>query len=747
MKMKNQKSTLSQDFSMQFETLDSSQQAFCQFPDDAIRLLAPAGSGKTHSLLNRCLWLVQNSELSKPRLLLFTFTKAARDELRKRMGTQPFVNAQANLSITTLNSYGFKIIKQSMHNPRVISQKKEKYSAMQNTLQPIWMKPEFENFKKLLTHANKKTKAGETLFEISDTLKSLGFRHDKLKTFEEFSNHFEYIAGLGMGQLIVKEILTKLSELDIISPIDKTAVVLFHKFEELMPELSKQEPNLSSKLLALLRGYEKEVYENYIPFWKASNQHLFHQANITLEDQKYLAYLQIEKRLEAGEFTTGGGRFQHILVDEFQDINPLDLALLRAIAGINKAKITIAGDDDQAIFEWRGATPSYILSPGTHFQNHYKTIVLSTNYRSPRNIVELSKKLIEHNQNRVAKDFTAHATNDAHIEVIRRPTVTKAMQSTTELVTRLLKEGNRVALISRKRSQLIPYQITFASQNIPFCAAEDLQVFLSDAFRELKIILKIRSLMSAQNYYEPIEAFLTLCDKVKRYPLSKADRKEVVNYLKQKAPQTLAEACQHFKLYQGPLKGENADTKMSQAFANAIEAFLEAQTVSDVIQAISEHFDGLQKDYGKSIEDIFYTDPPFLYLAELAKSYGSRYDQFIADIDRAIDTLVKPTGDDDDNDTHYDTCWQRNLHLMTALRAKGKEFDAVIILDANQDIWPIKHAETTRQFEQERRLFYVAVTRAKKYLYFIVTDKILNTPMEVTPYLKEMDIPVPETDE
>lgn len=708
--------------------LDQSQLAFCQYKDDAIRLLAPAGSGKTHSLLARCLWLVQHSELTKPRLLLFTFTRAARDELRKRMCEKPFSEAQSNLLITTLNSYGFKIVRKNLYNPHLIASKKDQYFAMQNTLRPVWNN--YPILKNLLTDTKKRNKSGEALFAISDTLKSLGFRHDRLDSFEEFSTQFEHLAQIGMGQILAKEVLEKLSELKIIQNIEKSDIGLFYRFE-----------TLPQREIARLRNYQRDMFENYIPFWKESNRHLFNQASITLEDQKYLAYIELDKQLSNQQFTTGAGRFQHILVDEFQDINPLDLALLRTIADVNKAKITIAGDDDQAIFEWRGATPSFILYPDDHIKPPYATYILSTNYRSPRNIVLLSKKLIEHNRNRVQKDFSASSHKDAHVEVVEKDSVSSAIEYTTTLVNNLLNDGMRVALISRKRSQLIPYQITFASQKIPFCAAEDLQVFLSEAFNELKDMLKIRDMANVQknSYYDPVIDLLKLCDKVKRYPLNKEDKASLLNYLKQNSPQTLMESCALLRKYQGTLKGENADARMSNIFADAIQEFIESPSVTKTIQAIGDCFDGLQKDYGKSIEDIFYTDPPFIYLAELAQSYEANYRRFIEDIDNAITTLQNQSSEDD-GDYSYDACWQRKLHLMTALRAKGKEFDAVIILDVNQGIWPIKHAETERQLEQERRLFYVAMTRAKKYLYFIVNDTILDTPTEISPYLGEMGL-------
>ena len=78
---------------------------------------------------------------------------------------------------------------------------------------------------------------------------------------------------------------------------------------------------------------------------------------------------------------------------------------------------------------------------------------------------------------------------------------------------------------------------------------------------------------------------------------------------------------------------------------------------------------------------------------------------------------------------------------MTALRAKGKEYENVIILDVVDDIWPIKQANSKiDRLEQERRLFYVAVTRAKKRLIMITVNQILNKKVKISPYINEMNI-------
>jgi len=694
--------------------LDPSQRRFCSIDDGAVRLLAPAGSGKTHSLLWRCKTLAERSDRVKPRFLVFTFTRAAREELRDRLKSNVYFGDVAPLTtITTLNSWGFRLVKAVTSNPRLITKNNERYWLIDNVLQPIWRN--YPHLKAILEDSRRKNKAGQDLLQSIDFLKSMGFRHDTLDAVRAFEKHLGYLVNCGM-QPQLDGFFRRLVEMEIVEH-ESSAV--------------------------------KETFERFIPFWRESCQHLFDSALLSLEDQKYWAWLECEKLLQDGRFTTGSGRYHHVLVDEFQDINPLDLSLLKAVGALNKARLTIVGDDDQAIYEWRGATPEFILEPDTHLGGKYQTCVLATNYRSPKNIVALSQKLIGHNKRRVPKDVSAHRTTEAHVEVRRFESVASAISSTLGLVRSLLADPacSRVALIGRKRSQIIPYQIVFAGQGIPFYAAEDLHVLLSEAFKELKEILAIQARSNLGGLFagDPIQSVLKLCDKVKRYPLAKKDRESLQRHLYKKSPATLKDAVRALLDYTGPLKGSNEGGRMSLSFAGALAPLIQSTTVSQAIQAISENFDGLQKDYGKSLEDIFYADPPFLYLSEYAKRYGQDFNAFYGDIEKAIATLARIPPETDEEPGEDEPDWKLPLHLMTALRAKGKEFDAVVILDANDGVWPSKLAMTNNQKEQERRLFYVAVTRARRYLYFIVNDSILGEACHPTPYLAEMGLTIPDT--
>ena len=81
------------------------------------------------------------------------------------------------------------------------------------------------------------------------------------------------------------------------------------------------------------------------------------------------------------------------------------------------------------------------------------------------------------------------------------------------------------------------------------------------------------------------------------------------------------------------------------------------------------------------------------------------------------------------------------MHLMTALRAKGKEFDTVVLLDVVDDIWPHKYANTEQEREAERRVFYVAFTRAKQKVVMLVPARVGDKQTTISPYVQELELP------
>jgi DNA helicase-2/ATP-dependent DNA helicase PcrA len=430
------------------DMLDEFQQVFCESDAENIRLLAPAGSGKTHSLLHRCSQVYERSG-GKSRFLIVTFTRAARDELRTRLQTPPFQSIAGNTEVTTLNSWGWRRVRDRHHSPRLVTKTVDRSFAVQNSLQPVWSKS------KRIEAAFKKQRfvAGKVILNLIDQVKNLGFDHRSMTDNAAAERHIEALQQVGLGQFI--------------------------------PQISEELVEIG----AIERPKIADAFGVFYPFWRNATKALIEQSLFTLEDQKYVALRDIEDQIAEDRLPSGGSKFSDNLIDEFHDIGPLDLQLIRAIARLHRARAVIVGDDDQAIFEWRGASPSYILGPDRWFSQSFKTFVLEKNYRCPRNIVIAADRLIRNNSFRHVKNVIPVSSIDADITVIEKDDFTDSIDHVVDEVETFFSRRDigreRMALVSRKRAQLIPYQIILAQKDIPFCAAEDLQVFLSEAFETL----------------------------------------------------------------------------------------------------------------------------------------------------------------------------------------------------------------------------------------------------------------------
>lgn len=156
-------------------------------------------------------------------------------------------------------------------------------------------------------------------------------------------------------------------------------------------------------------------------------------------------------------------------------------------------------------------------------------------------------------------------------------------------------------------------------------------------------------------------------------------------------------------------------------FNNTIWYGSASYTVEMFMEQIIENFRGFEKDFMKADDDVHYKNPQFVRLKEISGRYGTNFRQFYRDIDKARRNGERSRKRESDITTEgYEENQKIRIHLITATRSKGKEFDAVIILDADMDEWP---NQLSTDIEEERRLFYVAMTRAKQYLYFVITDK------------------------
>ncbi len=322
-------------------------------------------------------------------------------------------------------------------------------------------------------------------------------------------------------------------------------------------------------------------------------------------------------------------RWTHVLVDEFQDISPLDLRLVKAIAEQSGAALTIVGDDDQAIYEWRGGAPTYLLEPEREFGREFKTFVLERNYRCPRNLVAAADRLIRHNRNRHPKRMQAHSKSNAEIVLLESPDSAVSVSAVMEQVERFRRDsstGDRMALLSRKKAQLVPYQILLADEDIRFNAADDLKIFLSSAFDKLKRVLEIRARRDAEEITarQVVEDTIHVCRQVRPGDRDWRTVEQFKRELRRVQPSGFAEACEAVRALQRRFDLE-AD------YAGALSSMFAAKTGEEAIRVIGSRFEALHQDFGRGATDIFFLGSPVLLPGRGRQTVRQRLPRALAD--------------------------------------------------------------------------------------------------------------------
>lgn len=385
--------------------------------------------------------------------------------------------------------------------------------------------------------------------------------------------------------------------------------------------------------------------------------------------------------------------FRFIMVDEFQDINAPQYDLVRLLSYPNN-NLFVVGDDDQAIYRFRGSTPGIMKRFLEDFEG-CPLIMLTENYRSPRNIVDFSSKLIRVSKERFPKDFWAKQSGGEirYYDLISR----KDEEGRVVAILKALPEEelNDTAIILRTNREVILYSSLIRKAGIVVSEKVKSRK-MSDSF----ITRDILSFLSFVYGGRRREDFLLIMNKPQKYIERKAcirsivDERELVAFY-QKNEQMKVVLKEFFS------KIELA-SRLTERLAIGI--FRRAIGYERYLKEISRNIDeykGWLSELEK-LEDIFST-----YKA------GVSYSEFLEELEEghnATEGGSKEAGV---------TC---GVKLLTMHMSKGLEFGNVILPDINEGVIPPKNADV-RDVEEERRLLYVAITRARRSLHILNTHE------------------------
>ncbi len=422
-------------------------------------------------------------------------------------------------------------------------------------------------------------------------------------------------------------------------------------------------------------------------------------------------------------------RCRYLLVDEYQDTNPAQYELIRLLAEKHR-NLCVVGDDDQSIYSFRGATVENILSFKTQFPD-CKEIKLEQNYRSTQPILNGANEVIRHNQARMPKTLWTAIEGDVEVRKYTALDQDDEARFVADAIVRGIKKGGHYrdyAILYRTHALSNALERRFSLANIPY------RVFGGLRFFERKEIKDVIAYMCVANNPGDTLRFQRIINEPKR-GIGTQTLKNILDIsadLHMTPPEVLREADSFPVLRQrvGILQETGA------MFEELADAALELP--------LDEFYDFLLDitGYKEMLENEGAESQTRLENIEELKS------SILAYIEQATREEEEPTlngfleeislyTDQDRADESTDA-----LTLMTVHSAKGLEFECVFLVGMEEEIFPSRQSIANGEIEEERRLVYVAITRAKRRLYITTALKrtIFGRSVRGIPsrFLKEM---------
>lgn len=405
-------------------------------------------------------------------------------------------------------------------------------------------------------------------------------------------------------------------------------------------------------------------------------------------------------------------KYQYILIDEFQDINRIQYDIIRMLA-LPQNNLFIVGDDDQSIYQFRGARPEIMLN----FPKDYpgaEQVLLNYNYRSQEEIVKAAGRLIGHNEKRFPKEILATKAAETPVFTERFPSQEEEGERVVELIRKYRAQGipyKEMAILFRTNTQARSIMGKLLSYNIPF-QMRDVVPNLFDHWIAKNIITYIKLAMGSRDR----GLLLQIMNRPNRYL----------------ARETLQEPTVDFNKW----KWLYRDRDWMVDRIDKLEYDLEMLAKTNPYAAITYIRRGIGYDnYLQQYAEYRRMKPEELIelvteLQESARDFDT-FEEWFAYMEEYKRELER----------QKELRERRNMDgvtLATMHSSKGLEYEVVILPDVNEGLTPYKRAVSPEELEEERRMYYVAMTRAKRYLHVFSVVRLHGKEMELSRFVGEM---------
>jgi DNA helicase II / ATP-dependent DNA helicase PcrA len=654
--------------------LDADQRRVTLVGGETTRVVAPAGSGKTHTMVNRVLAQAAARGEDPGRYLILTFDRSARSSLNEKMAEMMGEAARGDgwlgsPDIQTLNAFGYRVLRDHFGH---------EHKEMIDGRRQFWL-----------------VRAARTrLAEIAPELAARFPPWVKDRLF------------LDLFSLLKNQIIDPRD--DDCGEAVAEFLVSWKKGLALFPD-PDDEDAVNDTLTAiawLFRAYELLLAD---------------EGRIDFDDQKLRAYQCL--REHAGKLKTIQSRYAEVIVDEFQDINRLDFELIRMVA--SACRLVVTGDDDQAIYGFRGCSPEYIMNLDRHLGRPFESIELRTNYRCPPNVVEHADRLIRHNEWRIEKHPIASREDEIPIQVSGTQGAGIEARWIVETIREVRRKNPELvygdfAVLYRMNAQSLPIQIELILANMPYRVRKEHDILQGDELEWLLGILRVKLALERHEPFRPEDA----TSVVKGY----------FRYLDRKVEDRLfAYFGENRDDFLGAIRSPRFTQILPKAgqgnFRATIEGLPYNTDLGQTFAYISARFDGL-KGMVASLEDLAEDGDidPLAEIIEVAANHPGTVEDFVDLMVKARTRAAALNSGPDDRDA---------VDLLTYFGAKGRQWHTVVMASCNEAVIPIRHAMRDGEVEQERRLFYVGMTRASSNLVVSYLERSCNTVVAPSRFLYE----------
>ena len=458
-----------------------------------------------------------------------------------------------------------------------------------------------------------------------------------------------------------------------------------HKLEALPKEILNIISKIKNKIVKCSPEF-KAVFNEYNQLLRESNL-------IDLDDLVWLAVDIIKNNSEIQKYLQK--RFKHILIDEFQDINDIQNEMVSLILSPS-ASLCIVGDDDQCIYEWRGSKPQYIKDFAS--RANVDKIFLSNNFRSQQKVVELANKFISHNHDRIAKTMIPTVKSKSTPQFYMFGSIEQEAAFIAKAIKQIYETEmcryDSFAILIRSARQAEALTHALSSSEIPYCfkkdeASAEYATFLTVLYTIMDFTFN-NNISRAINFPDTSLDNFTYMDLRDDNDLNELSTLDCLEYLYNS--DLSWNGCEKFRKRYEYIKFLSQKNKFEELKVSEILAGIYAFYDSEEIQS---------DEYKRQLQ-----------IVESVLKISQEWEKTANDLTiRAfIDYLVCAIENNEEIDSSSS---DDAVNIMTCHRAKGLEFPIVIIPGVHVGSFPNDYfIKNESDLEQERRLFYVAMTRA-----------------------------------